>query len=371
MVLVAAACGPDAGDRVTGAPTSTGQVPTPAAARFCASWVELVKTDDDARAAQLLRDPPAEIADAVGVILESESAGDTNDEAVGEVMAWVEVNCNTDSNQRRVAPPVGTDLGGLTLCDAGTTPPVPALDASEADRDDAVLFGEADRADPYDGPMIGLFSTKAGEGGYAGDGDPTPVTVRGMAGDALPITVFQQTIVPELGTVIVWTEGGRDVGLFGRLWTKERTGELVALANRLELVDGRLAFPAGGHPMATSRCSPGQPTRTGRSSGTSFPLAVTTSVTRIAAATSSNSPVRSSPRRSSTPSASSRFRSRVYVSASTTPCLAACGPRAVGLTSRPGAIPMASPSGSSILWGAVTSCAPSLNNHARSTGRNG
>src|SRR2546430_1768161 len=90
-----------------------------------------------------------------------------------------------------------------------TRPTAPATDAS--------FCGEADRADPYGGPMIGVFSTKTGQGGFVGDADRTPVTVRGLPADAAPITVFQQSIVPELGTVIAWTENGRDVGLYGRL----------------------------------------------------------------------------------------------------------------------------------------------------------
>jgi hypothetical protein len=246
VLLVGAACGSSTGKGVAATTSTTTAPQNPVAAKFCSGWPELTKTQDESRADSLLGNPPPEIADAVRVI---RSSGDVNtepdaadsDDAWRDVTAWVEVHCNGDSKQRHVAPPFGADLAGLALCEAGGRVPLPSVD-QPGDATDVVLFGEVDRADPYDGPMIGLFTKKSGQGGYAGDGDPTPVTVRGKAGVAAPITVFQQSIVPELGTVIAWTEGGRDVGLYGRLWTKERADALVALANRLELRDGRLAF---------------------------------------------------------------------------------------------------------------------------------
>jgi hypothetical protein len=115
--------------------------------------------------------------------------------------------------------------------------------------------GEADRADPYDGPMIAVSTAKAGEGEYAGDGDPTPVTFRGTTGEAVPITVFQQVVLPKLGTVITWTEGGHDVAVFGRLWTKAKTAELVALADKLEFVDP--TSWRGASPTVSRFASPG------------------------------------------------------------------------------------------------------------------
>jgi hypothetical protein len=257
VLLVVTACGSDTDGRVTVASSSTAAAAGSAAARFCTGWPEAVKAEDESALDAFLRDPPPELAEAAAIIRKAEAARAANaepdfavsDAAYGDVMAWVEVNCNADSKQRHVAPPAGADLAGLLFCSAGGEVPLPQLDpAGEDERDGAVLLGEADRADPYDGPMIGLFSAKQGDGGFAGDGDPTPVTVRGTDGAAAPITVFQQTIVPEVGTVIAWTEAGRDYGLFGRLWPQERTGELVTLANRLEMVDGRLVLPAAARP---------------------------------------------------------------------------------------------------------------------------
>jgi hypothetical protein len=143
----------------------------------------------------------------------------------------------------------------MKVCTAGSFP-VP--DGTGTTPMLASFYGEAARSDPYDGPLLGVFSTKTGDGGFAGDGDPTGVTVRGRDGVAAPITVFQQAIVPELGTVVTWAEGGKDVALFGRLWGKERVPDLVALADRLEVVHGRFilprdALPAGYEPVYSGR----------------------------------------------------------------------------------------------------------------------
>jgi hypothetical protein len=246
VLLVATGCGAGEADRATDSTSAT--VAPSATARFCAGWAKAVARGGKGSVKEFLRDPPAEIATAVAVLLASDATGSKQTSAVDaankKLAVWTELNCG-DPAQRHVAPPAGTDLPALKLCSASGQLPVPKMPASG---EQVVIYGEADRADPYDGPMIAVSTTKAGEGGYLGDGEQTPVTVRGKHGEAVPITVFQQVILPTLGTVIAWTEGGHDVSVFGRLWTKDRTADLVAIANKLELVDGRFVLPEGARP---------------------------------------------------------------------------------------------------------------------------
>ena len=140
--------------------------------------------------------------------------------------------------QRHIALPVDAEFNGLTLCGTSAFPTSPTDDQSGM-----VLYGEANADDPYDGPMLGVLWNPADDGGHGGDGDTQPVTVRGESGVAAPITVFQQTILPELGTVIAWTEGDRALGLYGRRWPMERADELVEIANQLADSEGRLRIP--------------------------------------------------------------------------------------------------------------------------------
>lgn len=109
-----------------------------------------------------------------------------------------------------------------------------------------VLYGEAGRGDPYDGPMLGVVWGE--EGDHAGDGTRTPVRVRGRSGEAAPITVFQQVVLEDLGTVIAWDESDLSVGFYGRFWDADRTDELVALAEELVFSDGAFHLPADGLP---------------------------------------------------------------------------------------------------------------------------
>ena len=149
----------------------------------------------------------------------------------------------------------GTVDGGLTVDPVGRfgipadeTPPGLQLCAVEgpstsAGGAQAALYGEVDREDPYAGPMLGVLWGPADEVDLAGDGESAPVTVRGTAGVVAPITVFQQTVLPELGTVVAWREAGLSVGLYGRLWSPDRSDDLVALADALTFADGLFQLP--------------------------------------------------------------------------------------------------------------------------------
>ena len=138
---------------------------------------------------------------------------------------------------------------GLGLC--AVDGPSDADAAADADQAGTVaVYGDTGADDPYAGEMLAVLSTPEGEGevDHAGDGDPTPVQVRGTEGVAAPITVFPQTVLPELGTVVAWPEDGSSVGLYGRLWPPERTAELVALADALESGDEGLRLPDAALP---------------------------------------------------------------------------------------------------------------------------
>ena len=110
--------------------------------------------------------------------------------------------------------------------------------------------------------MLGVLWNPADGGDHRGDGDPEPVTVRSESGVAAPITVFQQTILPELGTVIAWTGGDQAVGLYGRGWSLDRTDELVAIADALEEADGGFRIPAGALPTGYAEVFRGEPSVT-------------------------------------------------------------------------------------------------------------
>ena len=97
------------------------------------------------------------------------------------------------------------------------------------------------------------------EGDQSGDGNRTPVRVRGTDGVSAPITVFQQVILDELGTVIAWHEGDLSVGLYGRLWDQSRTDELVAVADSLEFVDGGFRLPPAALPDGYEKVFEGSP----------------------------------------------------------------------------------------------------------------
>lgn len=153
---------------------------------------------------------------------------------------------------RRVAVPQDSTPAALRFCSAFDLPSagVPAGAGM-------VLYGQTGRDDPYLGPMLGVVWGTGGD--HAGDGTRTPVRVRGRRGEAAPITVFQQAVLEELGTVIAWHENDLSVGLYGRFWDADRTDELVALANELEFSEGTFRLPPDELPPGYGRVFAGDP----------------------------------------------------------------------------------------------------------------
>lgn len=197
LVAAGAGCGDDdpSGTAASSATTALGGE----AATFCDAWNAAMSSGDDSAFAAALAEAPAELEEATAVIQEAEANGSESPEAnaaVAEILNWVELHCQQGEpgqSQRRIAPPIDAELEGLTFCGTTALPPTP-----DDGRSGMVLYGAAGASDPYDGPMLGVIWNPADDGGHGGDGDPEPVTVRGQSGVAAPITVFQQTIVPEL-----------------------------------------------------------------------------------------------------------------------------------------------------------------------------
>ena len=104
-----------------------------------------------------------------------------------------------------------------------------------------MLYGDAAAEDPFAGQIVGLLWGTGG--GHGGDGTPTPVSVRGTDGVAAPITVFQQTILEELGTVIAWEEDGEPMGLYGRGFDAGQIPELLDIAEAIDASDGGFEIP--------------------------------------------------------------------------------------------------------------------------------
>jgi hypothetical protein len=261
VVAAAIGCGSDnsGGTTVSGGTTLDARADT-----FCDASNAAMASGDDSRFDDVLADAPDELEAAAVLVREAYANGSESPEAeaaAAEILNWTELHCQQGApgqSRRRIAPPVDAELEGLTFCGTYAFPTSPDDEGSGM-----VLYGAADTEDPYDGPMVGLLWSPADHGGHGGDGDSEPVTVRGHSGLAAPITVFQQTIIPELGTVIAWTEGDRAFGLYGRGWPIERADELVAIADRLEETDAGPhipddALPTGyaevfeGHPSVTS-----------------------------------------------------------------------------------------------------------------------
>lgn len=242
LALVLAACGTSGSEGTTPA----GGEASEAEAAFCGRWDDAVATGDDEKITSVLSaDVPPAIADAAKVIVAADGESTPEvDEAGAEVIAWVEVHCNADAGRegadaadRRVAPPLSAldAFDEIALCHVTNAfGDIPSLGK-------VVIYGDGEAEDPYSKPMLGLaWGT---EENHAGDGTKTPLTVRGGAGVAAPFTVFQQTILEELGTVIAWEERDLEVGLYGRFWDAGKTDELLAIADDLEFADGDFRLP--------------------------------------------------------------------------------------------------------------------------------
>jgi hypothetical protein len=248
LVVVAAGCGGNDSDVTAASPaTTTGSGET---AAFCNAWSAAVASGDESTFDEVLAQPPPELEEAAAVVREAEATGSESPQAeaaTAEILNWTELHCDRGEpreSQRRVAPPINAEFEGLAFCGTTAFPGSPSDDSSGM-----VLYGDAAADDAYDGPMLGVFWNPAEDGGHRGDGDSEPVTVRGRSGVAAPITVFQQTILPELGSVIAWAEGDRELGLYGRGWSMDRADELVAIADRLEEVETGFGIPVDALPQ--------------------------------------------------------------------------------------------------------------------------
>ncbi|MEO7837703.1 MAG: hypothetical protein ABIS21_08715 [Acidimicrobiales bacterium] len=257
LVAMLAGCGDDATIRT--APDGSTALPGDAQ-EFCAAWNAASASGDDSTLVQVLASAPPELSDAARVLRQPGPGGRERSKAEADVLEWTQLHCERrqpGESERHVAPPSDAEFEGLAFCGTTAFPWSPAND-----RSGMVLYGASSTGDPYDGPMLGLLWNATDDSGYGGDGDSHPVTVRGHAGVAAPITVFQQVILPELGTVIAWSEGGRALGLYGRLWPLERRDELVAIANKLEAVDGGFRLPDSVLPSGYAEAFSGDPSVT-------------------------------------------------------------------------------------------------------------
>jgi hypothetical protein len=156
--------------------------------------------------------------------------------------------------ERRLAPPLDTRIDGVTFCGTSPFPEFPDEGASGM-----ILYGDAGADDPYEGRMLGVLWNPADDENHAGDGEARPVTVRVVPGVAAPITVFQQVVHPDLGTVIAWTEGDHAFGLYGRLWTMDMADELVDIADALVDDQGEFRIPKEALPDGFAEVFSGSP----------------------------------------------------------------------------------------------------------------
>lgn len=256
-VAMLAGCGDDATMRTA---TDSSTSPSGESQGFCEAFNAAFASGDDSTLAQVLASAPPELSDAAAVLRESGPGGEERSEAEAEVLEWTQLHCKRHrpgESGRHVAPPSDAEFEGLAFCGTNAFPRSPA-----DDRSGMVLYGPSSAGDPYDGPMLGLLWNATDDSGHGGDGDSLPVMVRGHSGVAAPITVFQQVILPELGTVIAWSEGGRALGLYGRLWPLERRDELVAIANKLEASDGDFRIPDSVLPSGYAEVFSGDPSVT-------------------------------------------------------------------------------------------------------------
>lgn len=229
---------------------------------FCQAWEAAVASGDDNRLLVVLEKPPEALAEPAAALIAAQKADGSGGNQAGdsgrEVSQWVELNCNpgdaapgAQASERRLAPPGGATPEGVVLCSAGG-----GLPEDPGDKAGVVLYGRG--SDPYSGPMIGVIWGEGG-GDHSGDGASKPVRVRGTEGLAAPITVFQQVVLEELGTVIAWEEQGHSVGLYGRGWSVGQAGELVSIAEQLVLADGGYRLPEAALPPGLRQVFVGKP----------------------------------------------------------------------------------------------------------------
>ncbi len=251
VALVAlAGCGSEKAESPAGVAAATTSLSSEGAA-FCDAWNSAFATGDEPAMNKALEKAPPEIADDARTVREADASNSRSNEAEaasGRVLDWTELHCRRGKpgdSERRVAPSIDAEFPGLKFC---MTLPFPEGVADERPSG-MVLYGSSTSKDPYDGAMLGLLWNPSDGANHAGDGDSTPVTVRGRKGVAAPISVFQQTILPELGTVIAWTEGDTSFGLYGRRWSQGRADELVTIANRIEESDAGYRIPSSALPQ--------------------------------------------------------------------------------------------------------------------------
>lgn len=264
--LLLVACGDESGDTTARrAPASDASSPSTtdrsaATEALCEAWSAGTTDDgsaagDDELTALIAAAAPDDLADDVALATaldqrdrDAMDAGEdavplTEDEeaAINRVLVWVQDACA--GSVVKVAPPLADLPEGLEVCAAFAMPPT--ADAQPAGQ--VAVYAPGDAADPYAGPVVALLW---GTESHAGDGEPTPVTVRGTEGVVAPITAFQQVVLEELGSVVAWTEGDVSFGLYGRGWDLSRADELVAMAEAITADgDGYVvptqALPAG------------------------------------------------------------------------------------------------------------------------------
>ena len=256
LLLAAAGCGRDGNS--AGVASDTTAVDA-AATAFCEAWNAALVSGDEPAILDVLAGAPEELEAAAAIVRDADTdrPGSPQAEAASaQIMNWTELHCRAGegARSRRIAPPVGVQFDGVTFCGTSAFPSAPT-----DGRSGMVLYGASDADDPYDGPMLGLLWNPADGGGFGGDGPSEPVTVRGQRGVAAPITVFQQAVIPELGTVVAWTEGDRSFGLYGRGWPMERAHELVAIADRLETDGDGVTIPDHALPEGFAEIVAGDP----------------------------------------------------------------------------------------------------------------
>ncbi len=185
---------------------------------------DVVLVDEVMEMEEQARSEGGEIPDVEGAELES----------LSRVMAWVGTQCTTG---QPVGPPLDAVPAGLTVCGA-TIFPDDVLDGFD-EMGQATVYAPADAQDPFTGDVLML---QWGSSGNRGDGETTPVELRAEHGatDAVvaPITVFQQVVPQDLGTVVAWTEDGLELGLYRRGWSLDRADELVAIAEEIQRIEG-------------------------------------------------------------------------------------------------------------------------------------